>query len=97
MRLLPLNIRSSWPVLKAAFFLAFAGLFSAACSSEEPSSDQQQTTEFGGVEVLDQRVTELIDSTATIEVLGEGYEWSEGPVWGWRSTSFCFSPTSRII
>jgi gluconolactonase len=34
-----------------------------------------------GIERLDPRLDELVDSQAPTEVLGVGYLWSEGPVW----------------
>lgn len=36
---------------------------------------------IGKIERLDPALDELIDASAPIEVLGEGYDWSEGPVW----------------
>jgi gluconolactonase len=35
----------------------------------------------GRIERLDPQLDELVAADATIEVLGEGYFWSEGPVW----------------
>jgi gluconolactonase len=43
---------------------------SAAASAQSP-----------GIERLDPKLDELVDSDATIETLGDGYLWSEGPVW----------------
>ncbi len=41
----------------------------------------------GGIERLDPGLDAIIDPTAPVEVLGEGYRWAEGPVWvrrkGW--------------
>jgi gluconate:H+ symporter, GntP family len=34
-----------------------------------------------GIERLDPALDELVAPDATIEILAEGYEWSEGPVW----------------
>ena len=34
-----------------------------------------------GIERLDPQLDELVDPAAAIETLGEGYLWSEGPVW----------------
>ncbi len=34
-----------------------------------------------GIERVDPQLDELVASSAAIEVLGEGYLWSEGPVW----------------
>jgi gluconolactonase len=33
------------------------------------------------IEMYDKRANEIIDPQATINVLGEGYSWSEGPLW----------------
>lgn len=35
----------------------------------------------GAVEILDQRASMLLDNRATITVHGEGYKWTEGPLW----------------
>jgi gluconolactonase len=70
--------------MKLMAVLAITGLIAAAYSVKESSSNQEATTESessGVVEVLDEEVTNLIDPSATLEVLGEGYKWSEGPVW----------------
>jgi gluconolactonase len=34
-----------------------------------------------GIERVDPALDQLVDASATIEFLGEGYLWSEGPVW----------------
>ncbi|MEL7450411.1 MAG: SMP-30/gluconolactonase/LRE family protein [Pseudomonadota bacterium] len=34
-----------------------------------------------GVDILDDRARELVDEDATLGVLGEGYLWTEGPLW----------------
>ncbi len=57
-----------------------------ACQS---SPDKKATTgeastpqsTFGSIERLQPELDELIPPTSTIEVLSEGYEWTEGPVW----------------
>ena len=36
---------------------------------------------FGEIERLDPSLSTLIPDSATIEVLSEGYDWTEGPVW----------------
>lgn len=45
------------------------------------------TATIGGIERLDPRLDALIPADAVIEVLGEGYTWSEGPLW--RRTEGC--------
>ena len=39
------------------------------------------TTNHGGLERLDKSLDALIAPGATLEVLAEGFSWSEGPVW----------------
>lgn len=44
----------------------------------------QNTTNFpvlGEIIRLDPKFDELVPKDAKIEVLGSGFEWSEGPVW----------------
>jgi gluconolactonase len=36
---------------------------------------------FGSIESADPRLDQLIDPAATLEILSDGYEWSEGPLW----------------
>ncbi|MFY0685772.1 MAG: SMP-30/gluconolactonase/LRE family protein [Cyclobacteriaceae bacterium] len=35
----------------------------------------------GKIEVLDDRLKEIIDTNAKIEVIADGHEWTEGPLW----------------
>jgi gluconolactonase len=43
------------------------------------SVSEMKTT--GSIEKLDSGLNTVISADAKIEILGEGYEWSEGPVW----------------
>jgi len=38
-------------------------------------------TPFGSIDRMDPGIDALIDPSATLEILAEGYDWSEGPVW----------------
>lgn len=49
------------------------------CSLFSLFSFAQQT--LGGVERLDPEINLLIDQEATVEILADGFNWSEGPVW----------------
>jgi gluconolactonase len=53
---------------------------------------------IGSIERLDPSVNSLIKENAKIEILGEGYEWSEGPVWVSSENMLLFSdvPTNTI-
>ena len=55
-----------------AVLLLFSTLFSLCCFA-------QQTVE--SVERLDDEINLLIDADAAIEILADGFSWSEGPVW----------------
>ena len=55
-----------------AILLFFSTLFSLCCFA-------QQTEE--SVERLDDEINLLIDADAAIEILADGFSWSEGPVW----------------
>ena len=57
--------------MKPILFL-FSSLFSLICFA-------QQT--IGGVERLDDEINLLIGEDAVVEILAEGFSWSEGPVW----------------
>lgn len=52
--------------------LLFSSLFTLSCLA-------QQT--IGGVERLDPLLDNIIDSSAKVEILADGFNWSEGPVW----------------
>ena len=45
------------------------------------SQAQNATPPAGSIERIDPRIDALIPADAKIEFLGDGYLWSEGPVW----------------
>ena len=47
-------------------------------SSQSPAMPART---IGRIEKLDDALDALVDAKSPIEVLGEGFEWSEGPVW----------------
>ncbi|HEY1213863.1 MAG TPA: SMP-30/gluconolactonase/LRE family protein [Bryobacteraceae bacterium] len=50
------------------------------CNNESPKAPATNTL-IGKVELYDPAAASLIDSNATVEVIGRHYKWSEGPVW----------------
>lgn len=57
----------------------------AACKSA-PKTTQQLTVEKkyadkGRIEVLDSSMLQLVNPDAKVEILAEGFAWSEGPLW----------------
>ena len=69
----------------------------AACSGER-SSDEAPVLTIGTIERLDPAIDSLIPPGAVVEVLAEGFDWSEGPVWIEDGEYLLFSdvPQNRI-
>ncbi|MPZ16287.1 MAG: SMP-30/gluconolactonase/LRE family protein [Luteitalea sp.] len=63
-----------------------AGLLSAAVSSQEPEHTSPPT--IGRLVQEQARFDELIAPDAQIEVVADGFEWTEGPVWVAREGGF---------
>lgn len=53
----------------------------------------------GSIEMLDPALSNLIDPQAKLEVLADGFLWSEGPVWVKQGNYLLFSdiPNNRIV
>lgn len=56
-----------------------------------------QEKTIGKITVLDPMFNELVDPNSPIQVLGEGFDWAEGPVWVKESNSLLFSDVPRNI
>jgi len=48
---------------------------------ETEAQTEPQPASKGSIEVVDQKLENVLDTEAPIEVLAEGYSWSEGPLW----------------
>lgn len=81
---------------RTTFLLSFffPGLVWTACSSQKVAP--RKTT--GSVERLDAGLDSIVRSDAAIEIIAEGYEWSEGPVWVASQKTLLFSdvPTNTV-
>jgi len=71
-------------------YLLFAIILLAACTAKE-------TKTIGSIERLDSELDDLISTSAVIEIIGEGYEWSEGPVWVAKENMLLFSDVPKNI
>jgi len=58
----------------------------------------EQAESFGSIERLDATLDAIVAPDAEIEILAEGYEWSEGPVWVASENMLLFSdvPTNIV-
>src|SRR5690606_32162333 len=55
-------------------------VMTTACNNtQQPQQSTYKTT--GNVERLDPALDAIIDTTAAIEIIAEGFQWSEGPLW----------------
>lgn len=70
----------------AASLMACGWLLSAAVSTQEPESTTPRT--IGRLVREQARFDELIAPDAQIEVVADGFEWTEGPVWVPREGGF---------
>ena len=70
-----------------ACLLAVAIFWAVACNTNPKVDDANNppvaatTAPARRIAILDTEALKLIDSTAAIEVLGEGYKWAEGPLY----------------
>ena len=79
------------PLLRSIFdsrFLTICGYSYVAaiillCSFQQPMFAQPapQPSSLGKIEVYDPAMEQLIDKESKIEILAEGFTWTEGPVW----------------
>ena len=56
-----------------------------SCNSNSKTENQESVSpkdsNLGRVEIYDNSALALVDTNINIEVIGKGYNWSEGPVW----------------
>ena len=60
-----------------------------------PSKDQEGPKYLGQIDRLSPKLDEVISPDAQIEILAEGFEWTEGPVWLEGQQSLLFSDIPR--
>lgn len=61
-----------------------------ACATKE-------TKTIGSIERIDAGLDNLISTDASIEILGEGFTWSEGPVWVEKENMLLFSDVPENV
>lgn len=61
-------------------YIFFLIILTAACG-EESENSTSGTNSFGFIENLNSELNEVLNVEAEPEVIGEGFEWAEGPVW----------------
>ncbi len=65
-----------------------------SCMGDEPAVEEVTSVSYpttGSIERLDPRLDAIVPADAVIEVLSEGHEWVEGPVWVPQLQSILYS------
>jgi gluconolactonase len=75
--------------MKKLFVFICSIIFLLAC--KKPA----EVKSIGSLEKLDSSLDEIVDEDARIDILGEGFEWSEGPVWVDSEKMLLFSDVPR--
>lgn len=73
--------------------------FLAMVHGAQPVQGADPPRILGSVERLDPALDQLLDKDAQMEILADGFEWSEGPVWVRQGSYLLFSdiPRNRIV
>ena len=56
-----------------------------------------QEKHLGSIERISSDINKLIDLDSKIEILAEGFDWSEGPVWSKKLNSILFSDVPNNV
>jgi gluconolactonase len=70
-------------------------LATISCSDNQQKNQTEATP--GNIEIYDQSALVSIDSNASFEIIGTGYNWSEGPVWLAEINSLLFSDVPENV
>lgn len=77
--------------MKLPILTALAMLLSSCMSSSTDQSADAEYSLTGNIERLDPALDRIIDTSARIEIIADGYEWSEGPLWVESTQMLLFS------
>ncbi|HEY6505748.1 MAG TPA: SMP-30/gluconolactonase/LRE family protein [Chitinophagaceae bacterium] len=72
------------------------GIILFSCNNNQQNKTEEvNNIKIGIIERLDPLLDNIIDSTAQAEIISEGYQWSEGPVWIESHKMLLFSDVPR--
>lgn len=68
-----------------------------SCKSDEKETEKREVQEFS-IEYIDEKGKQIISENAEIEVIGNGFNWTEGPLWIEKEQMLLFSdvPENKI-
>ena len=73
---------------KFALVFSFAAFILAACTDKPEDGS-------GEIEFIDNELSNLINKDAKVEIIAEGFEWSEGPLWIEQQQMLLFSDVPK--
>jgi gluconolactonase len=87
------------PMKHLIYFIAAMTFLS--CNQKEKATNNDSSTTaktFGSIERLDPAFDALVNNDAQVEIIAEGFEWSEGPLWIEDQNMLLFSdvPTNIV-
>ena len=69
-----------------------------SCNNHQPDKKlAMKYTTTGSLEKLNEELHKIIDDNATAEIIAEGFEWSEGPLWIEKHRMLLFSDVPKNI
>jgi len=81
--------------MKHTLIFLIALLIAVSCKKKETMEKNPEPESKGSIFVADGSLADLMDIQAPIEVLAEGYDWSEGPLWLPEQEMLIFSDVPR--
>lgn len=80
------------------WFIGCGGGTNDGHDTVETQAEGEQTRLLGSIEVFDEELHDILDVDAAPAIIGEGFQWSEGPVWVDSHDFLLFSdvPQNRI-
>jgi gluconolactonase len=76
-------------------------IFAASCTSpkKNKTTSAMPNKKTGSIQVIDPMMNSLVDTGYGIEILAEGFDWSEGPLWIENGNYLLFSdiPPNKIM
>lgn len=86
------------------FALGLCSLLILVCQTDSQTSTttealEESMTSVGQIELLDPSLNSIVAPDAKMEILSEGHDWTEGPVWvpSLNAVLFCDIPPNKIF
>ena len=76
--------------MKNLFIFSFFAII-AACNNNQENKERMNYKSIGNIERFDAALDNIISANAKPEIIAEGFEWSEGPLWVEKHNMLLFS------